>query len=127
VVTGDWKKNDNGTWTFTDASGDPYINKWAAVTNPYADATKGQDAYDWFFFDEAGNMITGWHQDTDGSWYFLNNVSDGTLGKMFTGWQEIEGKWYYFNEVSNGTRGALITDTWIGEYHVNSNGEWDNP
>jgi glucan-binding YG repeat protein len=96
------------------------------VINPYADTSKGQDPYDWFYFDGSGNMRSGWYKDTDGNWYFLNNVSDGTKGKMVLGWRQIGGKWYYFNEVSDGTRGALKTNTWIGEYHVNSDGEWDN-
>lgn len=32
-------------------------------------------------------------------------------------------EWYYFNEVSDGTRGALMTNTQIGEYYVNEQGD----
>ena len=56
-------------------------------------------------------MKTGWHQDVDGHMYYLNPVSDGTQGEMWTGWHNIDGIWYYFNPVSDGTQGALlITD-----------------
>jgi len=42
--------------------------------------------------------------------YYLNPVSDGTKGRMVTGWNLIEGKWYYFNTVSDGTRGAMFVN-----------------
>lgn len=43
---------------------------------------------------------------------------------MNTGWQLIDGKWYYFNETTDGTEGTLITDAWIDNYYVDSNGRW---
>ena len=43
---------------------------------------------------------------------------------MSTGWQLIDGKWYYFNETTDGTEGALITDAWVDNYYVDSNGRW---
>lgn len=62
-----------------------YASKWAAIYNPYADKTKGQQEYDWFRFDESGYMVTGWFTDVDGNRYYLNPVSDGTQGRMVTG------------------------------------------
>ena len=148
VVTGQWTM-ENGKWKFADQNGETFKNRWAAVVNPYADTKKGQDAFDWFFFDENGHMITGWYFD-GGKWYYLNPASDGTMGRMFTGWQLINDTWYYLNPVSDGTRGsmktdwqlidnkwyyfdpksgatqgAMLKDTWIDGYYVDSNGVWD--
>lgn len=106
VVTGTWIQNAAGRWIFTDEAR-TYANEWAAVHNPYADASAGQSAYDWFRFDADGYLLTGWYADTDGNRYYLHTASDGTLGRMYTGWNWIEGKCYYFNEDSDGTRGSL--------------------
>lgn len=61
-------------------------------------------------------MLTGWFTDpTDGNIYYLNPISDDTLGRMLVGlqWIDADGdgtsEQYYFNEVSDGTKGKLIT------------------
>lgn len=123
VVSGQWTTVD-GKWMFADGTGEVYKNRWAAVENPYADTKAGQSAFDWFFFDANGCMVTGWFFDGI-HWYYLNPVSDGTQGRMFTGWQLIDGKWYYLNPVSDGTKGAMAADTWIDSYYVDVNGAWD--
>lgn len=121
-----------GKWSYV-ASGAKIANSWAAILNPYADTSKGQEAFSWFRFDVNGNMVTGWFTDTDGNVYFLHNVSDNTLGRMYTGWNWIAGadgkqRCYYFNEVSDGFRGKLMKSTTItdnnGSWTVNQNGEW---
>ncbi len=109
VVTGTWAQNAAGRWIFMDSTR-TFANEWAAVHNPYADTAAGQNAYDWFRFDAEGFLVTGWYSDENGDTYFLNAVSDGTLGRMVTGWNWIDGKWYYFNEDSDGTKGALKRD-----------------
>ena len=116
--------NETAQWTFTDSNGKQYKNEWAAVYNPYANTSIGQNRFDWFYFDENGYMMTGWIL-YEGKRYCLSPVSDGTKGRMLTGWQLIDGNWYYFNEVSNGIKGALAVDTWIGEYYVNPEGIWE--
>lgn len=55
----------------------------------------------------------------------MNPISDGTQGKMITGWKMIDGKWYYFKEIDDGTMGAMMSDIWIGEYYVNFQGIWE--
>lgn len=129
VISGTWVKDNTGNWLFT--SGRTYANEWAAVHNPYADITKGQAQYDWFRFDEKGYMVTGWFTDpADGNTYFLHNVSDNTLGHMYTGWHWITGedglqRCYYFNPVSDGTRGKLFKNTTTpDEYTVDATGAW---
>ena len=106
AVSGTWTQNEDGTWTFSDGTR-VYKSEWAAVFNPYANAAAGQSPYDWFYFDERGCMVTGWFMDVDGKKYYLNPESDGTQGRMVTGWKWIDGKECYFNEVSDGTKGAL--------------------
>lgn len=70
-------------------------------------------------------MQTGWFTDMDGHTYYLHNVSDGTRGRMVTGWNLIDGKWYYFNTVSDGTKGALFVNRETPDgYKVDQNGVW---
>ncbi|WP_252198286.1 hypothetical protein [Clostridium sp. MCC353] len=77
----------------------------------------------------SGYMDTGWFQDRDGRWYYLNPVSDGTKGAMKTGWfQDQDGRWYYLNPVSDGTKGAMLTG-WITvdgkQYYMDGSGAWN--
>lgn len=128
VVKGTWTEK-NGKWTFRGATGKDYKNEWAAVVNPYADTKAGQQAYDWFRFDENGNMMTGWVTDPDGNTYYLNPISDNTRGKMMTGWVWIPDAngikhCYYFNPVSDGFRGKLLKNTTVEGYRVDANGVW---
>ena len=55
-------------------------------------------------------MVTGWFQDpADGNWYYLHDISDGGLGRMYTGWHRIGGSWYAF-----GPSGRMLTGwNWI--------------
>ena len=112
VIRGTWSQV-NGMWQFTDDSGLLYKNRWAAVVNPYANTAAGQDGFDWFFFDADGNMQTGWHLDVDGNYYYLNPASDGTRGRMMTGWVWIPdaagvNKCYYLNPASDGNSGRRL-------------------
>lgn len=133
VVTGTWLQNAAGRWIFTDESR-TYANEWAAIHNPYADTTAGQSVFDWFRFDAEGFLVTGWYVDmgsvnkeesADNDVYYLNAASDGTLGRMYTGWNWIDGKCYYFNEASDGKRGALKRNyTAPDGAMTNENGAW---
>ena len=70
-------------------------------------------------------MVTGWYQDETGSLYYLNPVSDGTMGQMVTGWRWIDDSWYYFNPMSDGTKGKMMVSTVIdGIYMVDEKGRW---
>ena len=123
VVRGTWTEAEQHKWTFRDDTR-TYASEWAAIYNPYADKTKGQQEYDWFQFDESGYMVTGWFTDVDGNRYYLNPVSDGTQGRMVTGWYWIDGMCYYFNPVSDGTRGAMKRNCEIDGYQLNEDGIW---
>lgn len=74
------------------------------------------DGYD-YWFDAAGCMITGWHQDTDGSWYYLR-PSFGGMKKSC--WIQDEGKWYYL-----GTDGKMLqNDVAPDGSRVGADGVW---
>ena len=88
---------------FKDNTGKDYKNQWAAVVNPYASTAAGQSAFDWFRFDEAGQMMTGWVWIPD-----ANGVK----------------RCYYFNPVSDGYRGKLLKNTVIEGSSVNADGAW---
>ncbi|WP_097006339.1 hypothetical protein [Lacrimispora amygdalina] len=129
VVSGQWTQSVNGKWLFT--AGRTYANEWAAISNPYADTSKGQSPFDWFRFDKDGFMLTSWFIDPiDGNTYYLNSVSDNTLGRMLIGWNWIKGddgieRSYYFNQNSDGARGRLLRNCQTPDgYTVNEKGEW---
>lgn len=74
-------------------------------------------------------MVTGWFTDVAGNRYFLNPLSDGTLGRMMTGWVWIMDEFgvqrcYYFNPNSDGYRGKLLTNTIVEGYTVDADGCW---
>lgn len=125
---GSWVQDAQGKWLYI--NGRTYTNEWAAVHNPYADASRGQAEYDWFHFGVDSFMNTGWYTDGNGDTFFLHNVSDGTLGHMYTGWNWIDDngdgiyEYYYFETESNGRRGRLYKDANVSGYMVNSKGQW---
>lgn len=124
VVTGTWTQKEDGHWMFADKA-HTYRKGWAAICNPYANTAAGQSRYDWFCFDENGFMRTGWYQDFDGNRYYLNPVSDGTRGRMVTGWNWIDGKCFYFEEESSGLRGALRCNAALPDgKETNADGVW---
>ena len=123
TVEGKWSQNANGGWSFIGNDGTKYAGTWVAAYNPYAVRGKGQNAFDWFVFDAAGNMLTGWFKDADGNTYYLNQNSDNTLGAMQTGWVLIVGNYYYFNDMPDNTRGRMLRNTRTPDgYYVNENG-----
>ena len=89
-----WEQKD-GNWYYKE--NDEYVkDAWKNVGGK------------WYAFDPDGKMRTGWYQDNDGNWYYL----DTTNGNMFTGDHEIEGKTEMFadNGVWKGTKGASTTN-----------------
>lgn len=119
--TGQWFQQD-GKWYYRN-NGEIYKNKWACIYNPYAKTGLGQRAYDWFCFDENGQMRTGWYVDPAGNVFYLNPVSNGSKGKMVTGWQQIDGYWYYFNQTEgSGSMGAMVTNATVDGYRLDAAG-----
>lgn len=46
----------------------------------------------WYYFNENGEMATGWSQHNDHMYYYQAN------GQMTYGEAKIDGHWYYFKE-----------------------------
>ena len=129
VRGGTWFQDNAGRWFFsTDRT---YTDEWGAILNPYADTSRGQSRFDWFHFGKDSAMTTGWYNDERGDTFYLNPVSDNTLGRMFTGWNWIDdngdgvSECYYFQEASDGRRGRLYKKTTTPDgYTVNEKGQW---
>ena len=114
---GAWVQTADKKWNYY-RNGQKCIDQWAYIYNPYA--TEPEIREDWFLFDAAGVMCTGWYQAEDGGWYYLHEEEDGRQGYMYTGWHEIEGKWYYF-----GTDGRMYYSTKTPDgYTVDASGAW---
>ena len=127
AVHGNWTQSADGSWSFA-SKGSAYRNTWGYLHNPYANQGAGEDG--WFRFDAEGRMLTGWFQDTDGNWYYLHPISDGSLGKMVTGWQWIadaSGRQfcYYFYPDTGRPMGAMAAAcTTPDGYEVDAGGRW---
>lgn len=53
---------------------------------------------DWFYYDQQGNMLTGW-QFIDGYWFYLDAENTEKPGVMLEDCkEEIDGKMYFFDE-----------------------------
>jgi len=69
----------------------------------------------WYYFNSEGVMHKGWLLYNN-SWYYLADT-----GRMYhSEWAKIQNEYYYFYE-----DGRLAVNTWIGNFHVGSNGAWD--
>ena len=113
-----------GTW-IQDSTGWWYQNKDGSYPAACWQLLTYNGTSDWYHFDEKGYMHTGWFTDTDGNRYYLHAVSDGTRGRMYTGWNLIDGVWYYFNPTSDGTKGALFMNRQTPDgYRVDASGAW---
>lgn len=94
------------------------LSAGSAFTSFAWDAGWVQDGAVWRFQNADGSYHTGWHKDSDGKWYYLqdntimktgwftdgngntfhlNTVSDGYQGAMRTGWYAENGKWFFFD------------------------------
>ena len=73
---------------------------------------------DGYYLSSSGAMATGWIQEANGDWYYLNpNTKARTYGKILVGWQTIGGKKYFFEE-----NGVMKHDTWQDTYYLTHDG-----
>ena len=76
---------------------------------------------DTYYFDQQGNMVTGWVKTNDSKWYFFNNEKTLDEGKLCIGWKKIDGAWYFFSS----TDGSMATNTTTSDgYKVGADGKW---
>ena len=91
---------ENGNWYYFDTEG-YLLTDWAFINE------------NWYYFEPDGKMKTGWFENS-GKWYYGQ-----TNGILQTSWLKDGQDWYYFKE-----DGSMATDTWIGDYYVNTSGVW---
>lgn len=95
----------------------------------------------WTYHNPDGSLVYGWAQ-YKGQWYYLDPNYAGQMA--YGGWLQIDGKWYCFAQSGfmyantwirfyyNGkpyyyylkADGSMAHDEWVGEFYVNSKGEW---
>ena len=73
-----------------------------------------------YYFDQSGNMVTGWVKTADNNWYFFENAKTADEGKMVLGWKSISGSWYYFNADGSMMKNGITPDG----YNIGSDGRW---
>lgn len=117
-----WKKIDGSWYHFTSNGGmqkgwNKIDGKWYYLHPTNGIMQRGWQKINdkWYYLDATnGIMKTGW-LDLGGNRYYLNGN-----GVMQRGWVKINKKEYYFYY-----DGHMARNTWIGKYHVNSNGVYD--
>ena len=113
----------DSAWTH-DASGWHYLEAGTEIRNDWRLLMYNGLPY-WYYFDNAGIMQTGWLDWNDRRFY-LYPVSDGWMGRMLTGWQQIDGKWYFFESASGKDQGRMYRSERTPDgYYVGADGIWD--
>ena len=99
-------------WTINQENSRPQLtlkraNGYIKAKNTFVSlVTTGNIISDTYYFDENGDMVTGWIKTSDGNWYFLeSNFSDKYVGRMIKGLNKvIDGVNYFFSWT-----GALVS------------------
>lgn len=114
-----WMKDEHGWWLRLADGSYPKAEKAGESGTSYQWIMVNGN---WWPFDENGYIKTGWLWDTVyQGWFYV----DANLG-MRTGWIMVDGIWYYLNPVSDGTRGILYTGRRTPDgYYVREDGSWD--
>ena len=138
MLTG-WQIIDS-KWYYFNASGvmekDTWIGDYYVDEKGVWDTSKVKPQWilsgnRWWYRHGDGSYTRSDWEKIDGKYYYFDNA-----GWMVTGWKLIEGKWYYMNgsgvKITNAWignyyvdgSGVMATDTWIGNYYVDENGVW---
>ena len=118
-----WTATDDGKWhlNIVNALGvvEEVKNQFACVSRVIDLNGSPMTVQDIYYFDEKGDMLTGWLTDATGKKYFLD-INASELGKLAIGWKKIADKYYFFNG-----KGVLVTSgTTPDGYEVDSSGAW---
>lgn len=108
-----WEKQPDGSWKYLRYG--TYIKDEWELINTAAGAQ-------WFVFDGAGTMITGWFGSDEQGWYYMN-PDDGAM--LASQWFEVKGKHYYATKTGEIAKNVYVKSTASGMYcWVNGSGEW---
>jgi len=115
IITSTWVPGADGSWQYYKPNGTLARNEWLKLSY------NGKEG--WYHFGTDGKMNTGWLQDTDGSWYFLNRNADGEKGSMQTGWMtDADDGYTYYLDPATGKMAVGIVEIDGKKYHFNENG-----
>lgn len=112
-VSGKWKLtaiNANGQ-SVNASNGFFQIN--STVTQNINNTQVNSIASSTYYFDQSGNMVTGWVQTSDNKWYFFDNIKNANEGKMVTGWRVVGNNWYYFTPDGSMLQSGMTPDGYI--------------
>ena len=111
-----WAKDANGTWSLevVNANGqkEKATNTWACINNELSVNGHSVKVSDFYYFDNKGQMLTGWLSDNTGNKYYLD-TEEKNLGKMCRGWKQVGTDYYYL-----GTDGKLVTNSATQDGHI---------
>ena len=117
-----WEQNADGTWSMSVTAEKGQVKATNGFFNLIdTNALTGQQTNAVYYFDENGQMATGWVKDTTGHLYYFETANTADVGKMTTGWKEINGGYYYF-----GADGKMLTNGVTPDgYVVGADGVWN--
>lgn len=108
---------DNGILKFKNWKGDFMPGITFHMDGRYKFNPDGTVHFGWvndnYYADEDnGRFVTSNWKKIDGYWYYFSNY-----GNKNKGWTKYKDRWYF-----NDNTGKMLTDTWVGEYYVGSDG-----
>ena len=135
VVAGYGEENSSNTETRKTVQ-----PRTSSSSSSYSGWSKTGENY-WTYHNPDGSLVYGWAQ-YKGQWYYLDPNYGGQMA--YGGWLQIDGKWYCFANsgfmyantwirFKSGGKyyyyylkadGDMAQDEWVGEFYVNSRGEW---
>lgn len=105
AATTGWKKQSNGTWTYTKADGKLATDEWILDGGNwyyfFGTTMASEQFVSWknkiYYCGKSGAMIANaWHKETYEDWTtWFYAGADGAL--VEDGWQLVDKKWYYFS------------------------------
>lgn len=108
-----WEKQTDGSWKYLRYGS--YIKDEWEIINTLAGPQ-------WFVFDGAGTMVTGWFGSDEG-WYYMN-PDDGAM--LASQWFKAEGKDYYATKTGEMAKNVYVKSTELDVYcWLNVRGEWE--
>ena len=121
MLSSNWIKNEiSGKWMLSSKTEDG--RTWMLSDGFYCVVRYENDepVVDTYYFNDAGELVTGFVNTIDNNRYFFEVTQNGNEGKMVKGWRLISNKWYYFGEDGAMYRYSMTPDG----YFVDGNGEY---